>query len=141
MRHKERNRVFMRVGTSAALGMLSLVCLLSSTARAGQYSANETTPPAGAAAINDQSKEMVQFFKAKESLYKQDWAALKAGLERYLQDYPAGSLTDEALYWIAESLYRLSKNEVDADKMMSLRVEAVNRINDLVGRFRQLLGN
>jgi tetratricopeptide (TPR) repeat protein len=85
--------------------------------------------------VLDQDKEISQFFKAKESLYQQDWESAKAGLEQYLRNYPAGRMADEALYWTAQCLNRLSKAEKDAEQMISLREEAVRRLNSLIERF------
>ena len=89
--------------------------------------------------VLDQNKEMAQFFRAKESVFKQDWESAKTGLEQYLRDYPAGQLVDEALYWLAQCLNRLSKSDLDTGRMIALREEAVRRINELVERFSKSL--
>lgn len=89
--------------------------------------------------VLDQNKEMAQFFRAKESLFKQDWEGARTGLEQYLSDYPAGRLVDEALYWLAQCLNRLSKAEKDASQMIALKEEAVRRINELTDRFSKSL--
>ena len=85
--------------------------------------------------VTDQNKEMALFFKAKESLFKQDWQGARTGLEQYGRDFPDGRFADEALYWLAQCLNRLSKADLDTGRMFALREEAVRRINELVEWF------
>jgi outer membrane protein assembly factor BamD (BamD/ComL family) len=118
--------------------IFGLVTLTAAQARASVFpdipAANQSVPGIEDTVL-DQSKEMLQFFKAKESLFKQDWENAKAGLEQYLLDYPAGRLADEALYWTAQCLNRISKAEKDAGRMIAFREEAVKRLNELIERF------
>ena len=72
------------------LGAIGLAAILAGTAFTNQFSASTSALAGGELTVGDQSKEMVQFFKAKECLFKQDWAGAKAGLEQYQKDYPSG---------------------------------------------------
>lgn len=112
-----------------------LFVLLAIATYAGQSASSVSPLPGGDDVITDQNKEMSQFFKAKEELFKQDWAGAKVGLEQYLEDYPSGRLVDEALYWIAQCSNRLSKAETDSGRMIALREEAVQSLTRLVGDF------
>jgi hypothetical protein len=116
-----------------------LFVLLAIATYAGQSAPSVSPLPGGEDVITDQNKEMSQFFKAKEELFKQDWAGAKVGLEQYLKDYPSGRLADEALYWIAQCSNRLSKAETDSDRMMDFLENAVRRVNDLIDRYPQSL--
>jgi hypothetical protein len=129
----------MRWAKKARLVILTIlsVWLLSDLQVLGQLTGPTMSSPPSGLRADDQSQESAQFFKAKESLFKQDWDAAKSGLEQYLRDYPAGLLTAEALYWYAQCLNRISKSEKDIDRVISLKEEAILRLNDLIERFKQ----
>ncbi len=112
-----------------------LTCLLAGAALAGQFSPSGGVSADVTAFSGVQNKEMTQFFKAKENLFKQDWAAAKTGLEQYLKDYSEGRLRDEALYWIAVSSNYLSKAATDSGRMIALREEAVQSLTSLIDGF------
>jgi hypothetical protein len=116
-----------------------LSVLLAIATYAGQSPLSVSPLPGGEDVITDQNKEMTQFFKAKEELFKQDWAGAKVGLEQYLKDFPSGRLADEALYWIAQCSNRLSRAETESDRMMDFLENAVRRVNDLIDRYPQSL--
>jgi len=120
----------------SAVYALTLVTPRAGADNSAQVSPNIPSVFEAEGPVADQNKEMVQFFKAKEALFKQDWESAKTGLEQYLRDYPAGRLADEALYWLAQCLNRLSKDEKDTGMMIALKEEAVRRLNELVDRYQ-----
>lgn len=136
MRHKDN---FGSPAWAGILGAIGLAAILAGTALAGQLPTDGAALTDGVTSIDDQSKEMGEFFKAKERIFSQDWGGAKPGLERYLQDYPQGRLADEALYWVAVCSYRISKKETDADRMLDLLENSVRRLNDLIDRYPQSL--
>jgi len=87
---------------------------------------------------DDADREMDRFFKAKEHVFKRNWEKARDGFESYLKDYPRGRLRDEGLYWLASSLNMLSKKEMD-EKIVTLKEEAVSRLNELIDLHPQSL--
>jgi hypothetical protein len=116
-----------------------LFVLLAIATYAGQSDSSVSPFPVGENLITDQNKEMTQFFKAKEELFKQDWSKAEAGLEQYLKDYPSGRFADEALYWIAQCSNRLSKLETDAGRVLNLKENAIRRLNELLAQSKSSL--
>lgn len=86
------------------------------------------------ASEHDTDKEMDRFLKAKEHVFKRNWAKARSGFESYLKDYPQGRLRDEGLYWLASSLNMLSKDEKREENIIALKKEAIARLNELVDR-------
>ena len=79
-------------------------------------------------------QEMDRFFKAKEHIFKRQWDKARQGFESYLKDYPKGRLRDEGLYWLANSLNMLSKDEKTKEKIIDLKEEAIARLNELIDK-------
>jgi hypothetical protein len=89
-------------------------------------------PAHSAASAESPDKEMDQFFKAKEDVFKRNWEKARRGFESYLEDYPQGRLRDEGLYWLANTLNMLSKRERTKGKIVALKEAAIVRINELI---------
>jgi len=79
-------------------------------------------------------QEMDLFFKAKEHIFKRQWDKARQGFESYLKDYPEGRLRDEGLYWLANSLNMLAKDEKTKEQIIDLKIEAIARINELIDK-------
>jgi hypothetical protein len=86
-----------------------------------------------------QNKELERFFAAKAHVFRREWRKAVKGLEKYLKDYPKGRMCDEALYWLALSLNRMSREQQDVDKAIRLKEEAVEKTEALIGRFADSL--
>ena len=82
-----------------------------------------------------EEKELVIFLKGKEYVFKRQWRKARQMLERYNKRYPFGQLRDEALYWLAQCLNKISKDQVDKDKVIELKEEAVNKLDLLIQQF------
>jgi len=113
----------------------SVILAIPGISAAAQSSSGQPAVPGIEETVGDQNKESAQFFKAKERLFNQDWDAARSGLEQYLREYPSGFLSDEALFWLAQCLNRLSREETDVDRMISLKVDAVHRLNELQEKY------
>ena len=86
------------------------------------------------ASEDNADKEMDRFLKAKEHVFKRNWAKARSGFESYLKDYPQGRLRDEGLYWLASSLNMLSKDEKREENIIALKKEAIVRLEELIDR-------
>ncbi len=80
-------------------------------------------------------KELDIFLKAKDYVFKRYWRKAKEQLEFYLKKYPSSQLKDEALYWLAQSLNRMSREEVNKDKVIALKEEAFQKLELLIGQY------
>lgn len=89
--------------------------------------------------IDYQNQEMEKFFEAKAHVFKREYKDARKGLERYLREYPQGQLHDEALYWLALSLNRLSREEKDVDSMVKLKEDAIKKTEVLIDSHQQSL--
>jgi len=88
---------------------------------------------------SQESQEMSLFFKAKEHIFKSNWEQARKGFEFYLETYPDGRLTDEALYWLAQSLNRLSNTETSEEPVLGLKKTAVDILNELIEKYPKSL--
>jgi len=89
---------------------------------------------------NEQSnKEIEQFFKAKEYVFKRNWYAAQVGLQAYLKTFPAGKMRDEGLYWLAFSLNKQAREKTDMEKMIDLKEAAISQLNLLIHEFKESL--
>ncbi|MBN1270918.1 MAG: tetratricopeptide repeat protein [Candidatus Aminicenantes bacterium] len=84
-------------------------------------------------------EEMDRFFQAKEHVFKRRWDKAREGFENYLNDFPRGRLRDEALYWLAQSLDMLSKKGRGEEDILTLKEEAVRKLNVLIQDFPKSL--
>ncbi|MCJ7680689.1 MAG: HEAT repeat domain-containing protein, partial [Candidatus Aminicenantes bacterium] len=110
----------------------------------GLLSAASITPSFEATAVVETTaespdREMDRFFKAKEDVFKRSWAAARKGFESYLENYPQGRFRDEGLYWLANSLSMLSRNEKSPEKIAALNEEALKRLDELIDRHAKSL--
>ena len=79
----------------------------------------------------DEDKEKECFLAAKESIFAREWNKSRDKLEKYLKAYPLGAFRDEALFWSAQCLERLSQQETDSEKILSTKMEALKKLNVL----------
>jgi hypothetical protein len=84
-------------------------------------------------------QETDQFLKAKELVFKGNWNDARLQLEKYLVKFPKGHYQDEALYWLAKSLYKLSSQEVVEKKSKVLKEEASEKLDLLIDSFPKSL--
>ncbi len=82
-----------------------------------------------------QNPDLNQFFQVKAKVFVSDWLAVRAGMEAYLKDYPAGKMRDEALYWLARSLEVQSRQAKDVFTVMTLKRQAFASLERLAGEF------
>jgi hypothetical protein len=92
-----------------------------------------------AAAAVDGQEDMDRFFKAKELVFKRDWAAARSGFESYLKAFPQGRMRDEAHFWLAQSLDNLARNEKGRDAVVRLKKAALDEIQKLVDGYPESL--
>lgn len=126
-------------------GISGLMCLALAGASLPEVRSG-SGPPAYAFSSEDeappkyrQNKELEQFFAAKAHVFKRNWEKAVKGLERYLKDHPQGRMSDEALYWLALSLNRRSREESDMDEAIRLKEQAVQNSTALIRRFADSL--
>jgi hypothetical protein len=81
-----------------------------------------------------QNKELERFFAAKAHVFKRDWTEAVAGLEKYLEQFPRGEMRDEALYWLAMSQNRLSRENKEAAAVVRLKEEALENLGTLIDK-------
>jgi len=86
------------------------------------------------ASEDNADREMDRFLKAKEHVFKRNWANARSGFESYLKDYPQGRFRDEGLYWLASSLNMLSKDEKREENIIALKKEAIASLNEQIDR-------
>ena len=82
-----------------------------------------------------EEKELDIFLKGKEYVFKRQWRKARQRLELYLERYPSGQLKDEALYWLAQCLNKISKDQVDKDEVIELKEQAVRELDLLIQQF------
>ncbi len=80
-------------------------------------------------------KETDRFLKAKEFVFERDWNKAKHRLKYYLSKYPSGQYVDEALYWLAQSLNKLTKNSTELYLVIALKDEAADNLDILLHKF------
>lgn len=81
---------------------------------------------------NSLDRETDLFLKAKEYVFKREWKRAKNRLKDYLKSYPQGTYTDEAYYWLAQSLNKLSKTGYSLDFILILKEEAYQNLSHLI---------
>jgi hypothetical protein len=133
MKHKHGSVI---VGALVVLGLLA-VRSVAAPARPG-------TGAAGTVALNDgaepcQNAELENFFEAKTAVFENDWAAARAGMERYLRDYPAGKMRDEAMYWLGRSFDRLARDEKTVARVIELKTRAAETLDRMIRQFPKSL--
>ena len=83
----------------------------------------------------EDSKELQMFFKGKEYVFKREWEHARSQLARYIKTYPKGQLVDEALYWLAQSLNRISQTADGLTRIVTFKEDAIQRLRALAERY------
>jgi hypothetical protein len=133
MTHKRGSVI---VGGLVVLGLLTAPSVIA-VARPGAEGAGAAAFSAGTAPY--QNAELEAFFEAKTAVFENDWAAARAGMERYLRDYPAGKMRDEALYWLGRSFDRLARNEETVARVIELKTRAAETLDRMIREFPKSL--
>jgi hypothetical protein len=79
--------------------------------------------------------ELEIFLKAKDYVFRRYWRKATEQLEFFLKKYPSSQLKAEALYWLAQSLNRMSRDEVYKEKVIALKEEAFQKLELLIGQY------
>ena len=79
--------------------------------------------------------ELEVFLKAKDYVFKRYWRKAKEQLDYFLKKYPSSQLKAEALYWLAQSLNKTSRDEVYKDKVIALKEKAFQKLELLIGQY------
>lgn len=77
-------------------------------------------------------KETDRLLQAKEYIFERNWEKARDQLELYLQAYPKGEYRDEALYWLAQSVNKLSNEVKRANQVIALKEESIDKLNALI---------
>jgi len=85
--------------------------------------------------LNFEEDELEIFLKAKDYVFKRYWRKAKEQLEFFLKKYPSSQLRAEALYWLAQSLNRMSRDEVYKDNVIALKEDAFQKLELLIGQY------
>ena len=83
--------------------------------------------------------ETEQFLQVKAFVFDREWEKVKNGLERYLEKYPSGKYRDEALYWLAQSLNKLSTDMKSLNALMENKEHAFDKLNHLIEQYPESL--
>ncbi|MFC2157843.1 HEAT repeat domain-containing protein [Acidobacteriota bacterium] len=89
--------------------------------------------------VTYEDKELFQFFSAKQALFKRNWPAARRLLEAYLKDYPQGKMRDEGLYWLAQSLNKISREQSKQQEVITLKELSLRKLDLLIGTFPKSL--
>jgi hypothetical protein len=133
MTHKRGSVI---VGGLVVLGLLTAPSVIAA-ARPGAEGAGAAALSAGTA--HYQNAELEAFFEAKTAVFENDWPAARSGMERYLRDYPAGKMRDEALYWLGRSFDRLARNEETVARVIELKTRAAETLDRMIREFPKSL--
>ncbi len=82
-----------------------------------------------------EDNELEIFLKAKDYVFKRYWRKAKEQLEFFIKKYPSSQLKTEALYWLAQSLNRMSRDEVYKEKVIALKEDAFQKLELLIGQY------
>lgn len=123
-----------QTANSALIGLQETLALLGRTDDFDRYLAlyKKANP-------SDKSLENVEFETIKAIYFSQKYEKAIQNLENYLRNYPNGSNAGEARFYLAESLYRLNRDEEAISYYISLaenergplRQRALNRVAEL----------
>jgi len=125
--------------------LIGLLILLSSSIYAEPAAQlNESTEsislePDNYLILNNFDKETDRFLKAKAYVFKREWETAIGRLEAYLKAYPSGIYKDEALYWLARSLDKLSTNQESLEKVIKGKESAEAQLNTLTRDYQESL--
>jgi hypothetical protein len=96
---------------------------------------SETIAAANPAGIGLPETESVRFLRAKVFIFRSRWGEARSAFESYLEAYPGGKFRDEAAYWLAQSLDKLSRLETDSERMLRLKEMASDKLDLLIKQF------
>ncbi len=82
-----------------------------------------------------EDNELEIFLKGKDYVFKRYWRKAKEQLEFFIKKYPSSQLKTEALYWLAQSLNRMSRDEVYKEKVIALKEDAFQKLELLIGQY------
>ena len=94
---------------------------------------------AGDSCYDNFDKEQDFFLKAKEYVFKRDWEKATAKLKAYLETYPSGYFKDEALFWLAKSLDKLSTGKKSLGPLLEMKEEAIKNLDLLLNNHAESL--
>ena len=117
--------------------LLTSLSLAASLPHSSDWKAGLTGKESNYENIEFADEELDIFLKGKDYVFKRYWRKAKEQLEFYLKKYPSGQLRAEALYWLAQSLNKTSRDEVDKDKVIALKEEAFQKLELLIGQYSE----
>jgi HEAT repeat protein len=124
---------------TAGLIVLGLLAARFAAAAPGPMTGTPAGKTFSAGMASYQNAELERFFEAKKAVFENSWAAACAGMERYLRDYPAGKMKDEALYWLGRGLDRLARGEENIARVRELKTRAVETLERIIREFPESL--
>jgi len=80
-------------------------------------------------------RETDRFLKAKEFVFNREWKKAKDRLTDYIKAYPQGTYADEAYYWLAQSLNKLSKTGNSLDYILLIKQDAYQNLSHLIQNY------
>ncbi len=79
-----------------------------------------------------QDKELEAFYAAKKHIYESNYSAALTEFEKFLEKFPSGRLRDEAHYWSAYALNKLSQAQDETYVMAKLKEQALDHLVRLI---------
>ncbi len=79
-----------------------------------------------------QDKELEAFYTAKKHIYESNYSAALTGFDKFLNKFPDGRFRDEAHYWSAYALNKLSQAQDHTYVMVTLKEQAFDHLIQLI---------
>ena len=79
-----------------------------------------------------QDKELEAFYTAKKHIYESNYSAALTEFEKFFDKFPSGRFRDEAHYWSAYALNKLSQSQDHTYVMATLKEEAFDHLIHLI---------